>query len=62
MSNDFHDPFEQELLNLAHEYELSVRFNVKSGSVILYEHVGEWECAEQAVLYLKKVFQENNEV
>lgn len=57
MSKECRDPFEEELLDIANEYQLSVRFDAKTGAVVLYEHLGEWECAEQAVLFLKKSFE-----
>ena len=49
------DKFKQELLEICDELELSVRFNSKNGSVNLYEDMGEFECAEQAVLFIKNI-------
>jgi len=54
------DAFEQELLDLTNELELCVRFDSKSGSVTLYEHLGEWECAEQAVLALRQMIKDRD--
>lgn len=50
--------FEKELLDLTLSMGLSVRFYGKDGEVAIYEHLGEWECAEQALLAIKKMMKE----
>ena len=46
---------EAELMDLCRDCGYSVRFDNKSGTVTLYEHIGEYECAEQALLALRKM-------
>jgi len=52
------DKFLQKLMDLCFDLQLSVRVNHKDGRINLYEDMGEWECAEQALLYLNKMIVE----
>ena len=47
-----------ELMSLCCKLGLSIRINHKSGEINLYEELGEYECAEQAINVLKKQYAE----
>ena len=51
----------EELLKLCDQLQLSARINGKNGAVYLYEDLGEYECAEQAVLFLKQLIKNAEE-
>jgi hypothetical protein len=42
----------KELIDICQALEISVRINSNTGAINLYEELGEFECAEQAVRYL----------
>jgi hypothetical protein len=52
---------DKRLHDLCAELSLSVRFNTHNGSISLYHHLGEFECNEQAILFLEKHFPEDIE-
>lgn len=44
---------EKEIIDLCKELELSARINGKTGEIHLYMDLGSYDCAEQAILYIK---------
>jgi hypothetical protein len=52
------DKTTEELLNICEKLQLSARINGRTGSIHLYEDLGDFECAEQAILFLTERFKE----
>jgi hypothetical protein len=52
---------EQELTDLCRKLKLSVRFDHHCGEISIYDNIGNFECSEQAVLFLKTNFEEDLE-
>lgn len=52
---------DEELLRLTKENQISIRFNQNDGSIDMYDHLGHFECSEQALLALIKYLDEQEE-